>query len=206
MDELFNEIRVVHPDAVINAILEAIPDEPSGASYAIRYNHNEELFLELGTELTMPSFPIHHDIHSDIPSAPYARALKNLVEQIADLLPDIFRGLTYYFDPSESLKPRFYRLYKIEDSVYLFLFRIDLVYRHFQGEIIEAGTNDATPLFRTKRLFIESELIPLDSVIWDQGTVRAFKVRQLISNTWIGETGRYPSRQPSRRGCKANPA
>jgi hypothetical protein len=148
------------------------------------------LFLELSAELTIPRFPIHHDIRSDIPSAPYAYALKNLVRQLADILPDIFRGLTYYFDPSEPLKPRFYRLYKVESSVYLFLLRIDLIFRHFQGEVIEAGTNDVTSAFRTKRLFIESEFIPLEAVIWELGKARAFKVRQLISNTWIGETGR----------------
>jgi len=190
MDELLNEIRVVYPDVEINTVLSAIPDHARGVSYAVRYNHSEELFLELSAELTIPRFPIHHDIRSDIPSAPYAYALKNLVRQLADILPDIFRGLTYYFDPSEPLKPRFYRLYKVESSVYLFLLRIDLIFRHFQGEVIEAGTNDVTSAFRTKRLFIESEFIPLEAVIWELGKARAFKVRQLISNTWIGETGR----------------
>jgi hypothetical protein len=190
MDELLNEIRVAYPDAEINAVLADIPEPARGVSCAIRYNHSEELFLELGAELTMPRFPIHHDIHSDVPSAPYAYALKDFVLQLVDILPDVFRGLTYYFEPSEPLKPRFYRLYKVEDSVYLFLLRIDLVFRHFQGDVIEAGTNDVTPAFRTKRLFVESEFIPLEAVMWELGKARAFKVRQLISNTWIGETGR----------------
>jgi hypothetical protein len=190
MDELLNEIRVAYPDAEINAVLAEIPEHAREVSCAVRYNHNEELFLELGAELIMPRFPIHHDIRSDVPSAPYAYALKNLVRQLVDILPDVFRGLIYYFDPSEPLKPRFYRLYKVEDSIYLFLLRIDLVFRHFQGEVIEPGNNDVTPAFRTKRLFIESEFIPLEAVMWELGKARAFKVRQLISNTWIGETGR----------------
>jgi hypothetical protein len=190
MDELLNELRVAYPDAEINAVLAGIPQSASGASFNIRYNHSEELFLELDTELTMPRFPIHHDIHSDVPSAPYAYALKDLVKQLALIMPDVFRGLTYYFDPSEPLKPHFYRLYKIEDSVYLFLLRIDLIFRHFQGDIVEAGSNDTTPAFRTKRLFLESEIIPIEAVMWELGKARAFKVRQLISNTWIGETGR----------------
>jgi hypothetical protein len=190
MDELLNEIRVAYPDAEINSVLADIPEHARGVPCAIRYNHSEELFLELGAELTMPRFPIHHDIHSDVPSAPYAYALKDLVKQLADLLPDVFRGLTYFFDPSEPLKPRFYRLYKVEDSIYLFLLRVDLVFRHFQGEIVEAGSNDVTPAFSTKRLFVESEFIPLEAVMWELGKARAFKVRQLISNTWIGETGR----------------
>jgi len=190
MDELLNEIRVAYPDAEINAVLAGIPESASGASFFVHYNHSEELFLELDTELTMPRFPIHHDIHSDVPSAPYAYALKALVKQLALIMPDIFRGLTYYFDPSEPLKPHFYRLYKVEDSVYLFLMRVDLIFRHFQGDIIEAGSNDITPAFRTKHLFIESEIIPVEAVMWELGKARAFKVRQLISNTWIGETGR----------------
>lgn len=190
MDELLNEIRVVYPDSEINAVLTGIPEAARDVAFSVHYNHSEELFLELGSELTMPRFPIHHDIHSDLPSAPYAYALKDLVKQLAELLPDVFRGLTYYFDPSEPLKPRFYRLYKVEDSIYLFLLRIDLVFRHFQGEIVEAGSNDITPAFRTRRLFLESEFIPLEAVMWELGRARAFKVRQLISNTWIGETGR----------------
>jgi hypothetical protein len=190
MDELLNEIRVVYPDAEINAVLAAIPAEAGGASYAVRYNHSEELFLELEAELTMPRFPIHHDIHADVPSAPYAYALKALVKQLAGIMPEVFRGLTYYFDPAEPLKPHFYRLYKVEDSVYLFLLRVDLIFRHFQGDIVEPGSNDVTPAFRTKRLFIESEIIPVEAVMWELGKARAFKVRQLISNTWIGETGR----------------
>jgi hypothetical protein len=190
MDELLNEIRVVYPDAEINAVLAAIPVQTRGVSCAIRYNHSEELFIELGAELTVPRFPIHHDIHSDVPSATYAYALKSLVVQLVDILPDVFRGLTYFFDPSEPLKPHFYKLYKVENSVYLFLLRIDLVFRHFHGEVVEAGTNDITPAYRTRHIFLDSEFIPLEAVMWELGKARAFKVRQLISNTWIGETGR----------------
>jgi hypothetical protein len=190
MDELLNEIRVVYPDAEINAVLAGIPEDARGARYDARYNHSEELFLQLGADIVMPRFPIHHDIRSELPSAPYAYALRELVRQLSSILPELFAGLTYYFDPSEPLKPHFYRLYKVEDEIYLYLLRIDLIFRHFQGEVIEAGTNDVTASFRTRRLFIESEFIPLEAVMWELGRARAFKVKQLVSNTWIGETGR----------------
>jgi hypothetical protein len=190
MDEFVNEIRVVYPDTVINTLLASIPDNSNDASFVIRYNHSEELFIEIDADITMPSFPIHHDIHTEVPSATYAYALKSLISQLVDMIPGVFKGLTYYFDPSEPLKPHFYKLYKIDDSLYLFLLRIDLVFRHFQGEIIKAGSNDMTPAFQTRRLFMESEFIPLDAVMWELGKARAFKVKQLISNTWIGETGR----------------
>jgi hypothetical protein len=190
MDELLNEIRVVYPDAEINAVLAAIPESARSVPCAVRYNHSEELFLDLDAELTIPRFPIHHDVHSDVPSATYAYALRDLARQLIRILPDVFRGLTYFFDPSEPLKPRFYRLYKVENSIYLFLIKIDVVFRHFQGEVIEAGTNDVTPAYSTRRLFVESEFIPLEAVMWELGKARAFRVRQLVSNTWIGETGR----------------
>jgi hypothetical protein len=190
MDQLLNEIRVAYPDAEINTILSAIPEGAPSIGSAVRYNHSEELFLELASEILIPRFPIHHDVRRDEPSALYAYALRDFVRQLVLAIPEVFRGLTYFFDPSEPLRPRFYRLYKVEDSVYLFLLRIDLMFRHFQGEIVEQGSNDITPAYRTKRLFMESELIPLEAVMWETGRAKAFKVRQLVSNTWIGETGR----------------
>lgn len=190
MDQLLNEIRVAYPDAEINAILAAIPEGARPVGSAVRYNHSEELFLELDSPLVVPRFPIHHDVRRDEPSALYAYALRDFVRQLVSHMPDVFRGLTYFFDPSEPLRPRFYRLYKVEDAIYLFLLRIDLSYRHFQGELVEPGSNDITPAYRSNRLFIESELIPLEAVMWETGRARAFRVKQLVSNTWIGETGR----------------
>lgn len=190
MDELLNEIRVAYADTEINAAITSIPEDAHDVSFSVRYNHSEELFIEIDSSFTMPRFPIHHDIHTDVPSATYAYALKGLVQQLINILPDVFRGLTYYFDPAEPLKPHFYKLYKVDDAVYLYLLKLDLVFRHFQGEVIEAGSNDVTAAFRTSRIFLESEFIPLEAVMWELGKARAFKVRQLISNTWIGETGR----------------
>jgi len=190
MDQLLNEIRVAFPDARINAPISAISETDVDRGHGIRYSQNEELFLEFDTDLLVPHFPIHHDVRKSEPSAPYAKALQDVVGQLVMLLPASLRGLTYFFDPSESLKPRFYRLYKVEEAIYLFLLRIDLMYRSFEGEIVEQGSNDLTPAYTTKRLFIESELIPLEAVTWEQGKAKAFKVKQLVSNTWIGETGR----------------
>jgi len=185
-----NEIRVAFPDAEINSLIAAIPESAQDVGFSIHYSQNEELFLELGAELVIPRFPIHHDVRKDEPSAPYAYAMRDVVKQLAQLLPAVVRGLTYFFDPLETHKPRFYRLYKVEETVYLYLLRVDLMYRPFEDEIVEPGSNDVTPAFRTNRLFIESEFIPLDAVMWELGRAKAFKVKQLVSNTWIGETGR----------------
>jgi len=190
MEQILNQLQVSLPDTEVNGVLAAIPDAATGVRYGVRFNHNEELFLELESSVSMPRFPIHHDVRMKNPSFEYAAAILILADRLSRLLPDVFRGLTYFFDPIEPLKPRFYRIYKVEEFLYLFLFRLDLVYRHFQGKIVEAGTNDATPSYQTRRIHIESEIIPLESVDWDRGKARAFNVRQLVSNTWIGETGR----------------
>ncbi|HTX72898.1 MAG TPA: hypothetical protein VMC79_08755 [Rectinemataceae bacterium] len=190
MDQLLNEIRVAFPDTEINALIVGIPEDASDIGYRVHYSQNEELFLELGAEILIPRFPIHHDVRRNEPSASYAYSLRDVVKQLVAVLPETFRGLTYFFDPAESHKPRFYRLYKVEDAVYLYLLKIDLMYRPFEGEIIEAGTNDVAPAFKTNRLFVESELIPLEAVMWELGRAKAFRVKQLVSNTWIGETGR----------------
>ncbi len=190
MEQILNQIRVSLPDSEVNGVLAAIPDAATGVRRAVRFNQSEELFLELESAVSMPRFPIHHDIRQCDPRPEYSESILLLTERLCSLAPDIFRGLTYFFDPTEPLKPRFYRIYKIEESLYLFLFGLDLVFRHFQGDIEEPGTNDMTPSYSTRRLFIESEIVPLDSIEWDQGKARAFHVRQLVSNTWIGETGR----------------
>lgn len=190
MDQILNEIPVSCPDAEINGLLASIPESAKGASCSVRYNHNEELFLELGSAIVMPRFPIHHDIRETEPSGEYTAAIRELSGRLTELLPEVFRGLTYFFDPTEPLKPRFYKLYKVEDSIYLFLLRLDLIFRHFQGEVLEAGSNDVMPSYRTSRLYLDSEIIPLDSVGWEEGRARSFKVLQLVSDTWIGETGR----------------
>jgi hypothetical protein len=190
MEQILNEIPVASPDAGINGLLGSIPESAENVPCAVRYNHNEEQFLELGSTVEVPRFPIHHDVRVEKPSGDYVSSIRDLSGRLAELLPGIFRGLSYSFDPTDPLKPRFYKLYKVEDSIYLFLLRLDLVFRHFQGEVIESGTNDVTPVYRTKRLFMDSELIPLEGIRMDRGQARSFTVRQLVSETWIGETGR----------------
>ena len=48
-----------------------------------------------------------------------------------------------------------------------------------------------TATYRTRKLFLEDTIIPLAEVLRDHdGTVRAVRVLQTISQTWIGEFGR----------------
>ncbi|MBU0927759.1 MAG: hypothetical protein KKA67_08420 [Spirochaetes bacterium] len=190
MEQLLNEIRIAYIDSGINQVILDIPEGARNGPYGMRFNQNEEYFVELGSPLFVPRLPIHHDIRRPVPDADYATAVKDVVKQMVSLLPECFSGLTYFFDPAEILKPCFYRLYKADTDVYLYLLRVDLLPRPFEVETIEAGTNDLTQAYSTRRVYMESEIIPLDAVMWESGRVKAFRIRQLISQTWIGETGK----------------
>ncbi|HEY9595298.1 MAG TPA: hypothetical protein VHE79_12535, partial [Spirochaetia bacterium] len=124
------------------------------------------------------------------PEAEYTAALRSVMESLVGRAPQVFRGLAYFFDPAEILRPCFYRVYRVEDSYYLYLLRIDLIARPTDTEIVERGTNDLTPQYRTNRLFLEPTVIPLDGVTRAADRVAGFHIRQTISQTWIGEFGR----------------
>jgi hypothetical protein len=190
MEQLLNEIRVSYLDTDINALLSGISEESRDIDYSVGFTQGEEQFLDLTKDFFVPRLPIHHDVRVAEPSLGYIRSLKDVVAQLVETIPASLQGLTYYFDPAEILKPCFFRLYKVEGVVYLYHLRIDLSLRPFGGEVLEKGSNDITSAFRTRRLYIESEIIPLDAVMWEMGKVRAFRVKQLVSNTWIGESGR----------------
>ncbi|TFG84194.1 MAG: hypothetical protein E4H20_03835 [Spirochaetales bacterium] len=190
MEQLLNEIRIAYIDSSVNELIPAIPVAASNAPYSMRFNQGEEFFVELDAPIMVPRLPIHHDVRKAIPDAQYIRSIRDVVKQLAESLPECFIGLTYFFDPAENLKPCFYRMFKVDDDIYLYLLRIDLLPRPFEVETISPGTNDFTAAYSTKKLFLESELIPLEAVMWESGRVKAFRIRQLISQTWIGETGK----------------
>ncbi|MBP7263912.1 MAG: hypothetical protein KBB32_07025 [Spirochaetia bacterium] len=188
MEQLLNEIRIAYIDASVNAAISTVSGQ--NVPYAMRLTQGEEYFVELPTALAVPRLPIHHDIRRSVPDAPYISSIRDVVAQLASILPECFDGLTYFFDPAEILKPCFYRMYKVDDDVYLYLLRLDLLPRPFESDVVQPGTNDLTAAYTTRRVFLESELIPLDAVMWESGRVMAFRIRQLVSQTWIGETGK----------------
>jgi hypothetical protein len=190
MDQILNEIRIHYLDSTINELLASSKEQAAAPLFTIHYNQAEELFIKTSETLFVPQLPIHHDMNRKTPDAPYIRSIHDIVRQLIKILPNCMAGLSYFFDAGEILKPCFYHLYKIEDNIYLYLLRIDLAPRHLQIDILQPGTNDITPAYSTKQLYIESELIPLEAVMWESGRVRAFVIKQLISQTWIGETGK----------------
>jgi hypothetical protein len=183
VEQISNGIGVGYSDRHINAILEAIGRDPRPSTR--HFSQGEELFLKLEEEFTVPHFPIHHDVRRAEPSAGYLGALSEVVEQAARLAPQALKDLTYFFDPAEILRPCFYKLYRIEDSSYLYLLRMDLAMKGSDSAVVRRGTNDTTAMYRSRKLFLENTVIPLSDVLRDE-----FRVRQTISQTWIGEFGR----------------
>jgi hypothetical protein len=189
MDQSVNEIRLAYIDPGINDLLAGIPADTARPLFKKKFNQNEEFFLSLPEEFYVPHFPIHHDVRADVPRADYIASMRDLVAQLVVALPAEFEGLSYFFDPAEVLKPCFYRIYRVQDSLFLYLMRVDLLFRASHGEVVQPGTNDLTPVYRSRNLFLESDLIPIDAVMAEMGRTKGFKVRQTISQTWIGETG-----------------
>jgi hypothetical protein len=157
--------------------------------YSRHFTQGEDFFLRLGDSFEVPSFSIHHDVTKAEPEQPYLDALQQVVEAVQALIPSVFEDLTFAFDPADILRPSFYQLFRLDDVPYLYLLRIDLVCQPQHHQVLAPGTNDTTPVYRTRDLVLEPLMLPLSSVSGTT-TVTSVTVDQMISDTWIGETGR----------------
>jgi hypothetical protein len=57
-------------------------------------------------------------------------------------------------------------------------------------EVEEQGSNDVSPRYRTDRLYVEADIVPLEDIVERAAQTKAFVIEQVVSQTWIGETGR----------------
>jgi len=184
-----NEIRLYATDEQINLLLN--PQRPLEHSRpTIHFNYNEEFFIKLPEVVTVPHFPIHHDINLMSPDTSYMEALRRFLTIITDLVPEVFRDLTYFFDPVDILRPGFFHLYRIKDQLFLYLLRIDLNFKTHFGTIIERGGNDNTHTYSTSSLFLENDIIPLAAIGEENRQVHSFFIQQHLADTWIGESGK----------------
>jgi len=154
------------------------------------YNQNEEFFIKLETEFIVPNFPIHHDSDKKTPEKTYLDALEKLMTQIIPYTSSIFSKMTYFFDQTEVFHPCFYQIYKYKEQLYLYLIRLDILFKPSDGTIIESGSNDVTNSYKTSHLYLESDLIPITGYNSENGKINGFNIEQNISDTWIGESGR----------------
>ena len=189
MDGGLNEIRLYATDQEIEELIDSVP-EREGA-YTVHYNQNEDSFIQTDRLITVPHFPIHHDVRVKHPTEEYRRALLRLLTEMTQSVPQVFRSLNYFFDPGDIHRPGFFQFLEMEDTRYLYLLRVDLRFRTHEGEMSEAGTNDITAEYRTNKIFLEGVLIPIDETeSLPGGSGISCLIHQMISQTWIGETGR----------------
>lgn len=181
-------LQVSYIDKELNALLGNLSD--TQPSYSMHFNHNEEFFLKLSESFDVPHLPIHHDVRLRKPDSGYIDGLKYVISQLVELVPDLFRQATYFFDPKQIFKPRFFSLYRLEDRDYLYILDLDLMFRAQESGVIEKGSNDISPHFRSSHLYAEGIVIPLENVSVREGTIESFQIRQTLSDTWIGEKGR----------------
>ncbi len=187
MKSLDNNIVLSYRDKEIDNILtKNYPEIP----YTLHYNHNEESFVKLNRNFTVPHFPIHHDSDLETPAKAYLTSLKQLLNQILPLTGSIFKNLKYFFNQTDIFHPSLYQIYKYKEQLYLYLLRIDLLFKPGDGNIHETGNNDISNSYTTENLYLESDLIPITGYNSTNGNISSFSIEQNISNTWIGETGR----------------
>lgn len=188
MEQIGNEIRLYSTIKEINTLLKNVDGKERG--YTRHYNQNEEFFIKLSKSFTIPQFPIHHEVTNPKPKAEYVSALTTFLGQVVPLIPSVFTRMTYFFDPAEIFHPSFYQILKYKEQIYLNLLRLDLTYRPNDSKLLKRGTNDRTNLFSTRNLFMEFDLLPLQKIIGEKGIAKSFIVKQNISRTWLGETGK----------------
>lgn len=188
VDSIANSIPVRYTDKRINELIRG--HESNGMKLPQHFNQNEEFFLRLPEEIEIPQIPIHHDIRKIKPATAYLEAMRQVVETVAPLIPGFFSETTYFFDPGEVLRPCFFQIFRINDLTFLYLGRLDLTFRTHDSELIDRGTNDVTPRYRSRNLYLDCDLIPLEKVIQEDQRISGFALKQIVSQTWIGETGR----------------
>jgi hypothetical protein len=188
VEQISNEIRCAYTDGEINALLGK--SSLRKRDCVRHFNQNEEFFLRIEDVYNVPHLPIHHDVRESRPRPYYLDRLKEILAQLIALAPQVFQDLTYLFDPSEILRPCFFKLYRVEEAQYLYLVRLDLMYRPQAHRLIARGDNDRTASYSSDCLFVEAAYVPIREVRVEEGKIRHFLVRQTISNTWVDETGR----------------
>lgn len=154
-----------------------------------RFTQQEDFFLVLERPIVVDPFEIHHDVQNLVPSERYLGVIRSVVKAWSDQVPGVFQGLSWFFDPKDLFHPLFLQVFTAKEKRYLFLLRADLTFRGRHGEILERGGNDTTPRYSTRCLFLESEVLPLDSVE-TTGSERRITLTKLFPYTWQGEEGR----------------
>ena len=188
MPQTDNVISCTYTDPTINELLKQAGSD--AGTFTRHYNQVEEFFFRFERSFSVPQFPIHHDVRVPVPEPRYLQLLAQVLDQLIPLAPQLFGDLTYMFDPTEILRPSFFHLYRLESSRYLYLLKLDLMYRPQVHGLIQKGSNDRTAAYSSDCLFLEATCVPVREVQIQSGKISTFVVDQTISNTWVDEIGR----------------
>ncbi len=187
MEQILNIIPVYYTNNEINGLLKKCKENK--ADYSLHFTQNEDFFLNTWQTFNIPHIPIHHDINKKNPDNNYLAFLESVLETIIPLTSPLLYDTEYFFDPAELLRPCFYRIYSCNGAEYIYIVRLDLGFKPGYCDIIEKGDNDITHFFSTKSVFLDADIHPVERIV-EKGGRKEIHIKQSISQTWIGETGR----------------
>ena len=188
MDQILNVISIRKTNNETSRIIENCKDQR--LPYTIHFSQNEDFFLKIKKTIIIPHFKVHHDIKNPYPDDEYITNISSIIKELLPFISCLLADTAYFFDPAEPLRPVFYKLYNFEEKYYLYLVRLDFSFKPHDCEIIEKGNNDITHKFSTKNIFLDIDILPIEKVAERDINITDYFIRQAISQTWIGETGR----------------
>ncbi|ULQ60528.1 hypothetical protein K7I13_04310 [Brucepastera parasyntrophica] len=185
MNRKTTSIDISLTNDMVNGILRACVPEKAETIPAFRYNEGEESFILLKTPLEIPEMPVHHPIEETTPPAGYLNMISGLCSYLAEKCPFLVKDTKWFFNPVTIHQPCFYRLYEYEKETYVYLLRVNLLCRPLESEVISHKTNAKTAHYRTNRLYVEADFLPLSGVQPEKELI----IHQTIPDTWKGEAG-----------------
>ena len=188
MDQILNVISILNTNNEISQIIKNYKEKQ--LPYTMHFSQNEDFFLKIRKTVIIPQFKIHHDVKNPYPDDEYLSNMVSIIEELFPYINCLIKDTSYYFDPAEPLRPVFYKLYTFEEKYYLYLVRFDFSFKPHDCEILKKGNNDITHKFKTENIFLDIDILPVEKVIERDADIIDFHIRQSISQTWIGETGR----------------
>ena len=156
-------------------------------TFTRHFNASEDFFIRLKTPVDVPSFEIHHSVHENTPSPGYLSSLFKFLQGLLPIVGPLFSETSWYFDSRDIFHPGFYQLYDIKGRKYLFAMKMDLGIHPRGCEVTVQGSNEKTPQYRTRDLYLDAEIIPIEN---HEESKQDFWIHHYFQQTWLGEKGR----------------